>query len=397
MRRLRHHEVSKLLGYYGVLVGIGLMVGVLGPTLGPLAAQTGTSLPQVSLILALRPLGYMAGALLAGRWMDHRAGHPILAGAMLLAATMLALMPLAASLFVLGLCVLGVGLGQGLMDVGSTTLLGWVFYGRLGPYVAGLHFSFGLGAFIAPLIAAAALSSGAGVAGAYWPLAAFLVPLAAWLLWLPSPGHEQGAEGAVAMPRDRGLVGLFVLFFFLYGGLETGFGVWIYQYALDLGVADLKHAALLSSLFWGLLGLGRLLGIPVLARFSPGAFLRVLLPASLAAMLSVLLWPTLPAALWLGCGAFGLFMACIFPTLIVFANERLGGGQRLSGRLTSIFFLGSSSGSMCLPWLMGQAFGPWGPRRALGIGVVNLLGMLTVFVLMQGRRRMDAAGTVGVS
>ena len=36
------------------------------------------------------------------------------------------------------------------MDVGSATLLGWVFHGRLGPYMTGLHGAFGVGAFLSP-------------------------------------------------------------------------------------------------------------------------------------------------------------------------------------------------------------------------------------------------------
>jgi hypothetical protein len=85
------------------------------------------------------------------------------------------------------------------------------------------------------------------------------------------------------------------------------------------------------------------------------------------------------------------FQACGFPSLVVEAVQLLGRGHSLSGKATSIFFLGASTGSMTLPWLMGQAFEPWGPRRALALGLLNLVGMIVVFQLLQARGRRLAA------
>jgi fucose permease len=46
----------------------------------------------------------------------------------------------------------------------------------------------------------------------------------------------------------------------------------------------------------------------------------------------------------------GLFMALTYPTLLNVAQSRMN----LSGNITSIFFVGSSLGSMAVPWIMGQ-------------------------------------------
>jgi fucose permease len=46
----------------------------------------------------------------------------------------------------------------------------------------------------------------------------------------------------------------------------------------------------------------------------------------------------------------GLFMAFTYPTLLNVAQSRMN----LSGNITSIFFVGSSLGSMAVPWIMGQ-------------------------------------------
>jgi fucose permease len=66
----------------------------------------------------------------------------------------------------------------------------------------------------------------------------------------------------------------------------------------------------------------------------------------------IMLWPGSGPALWIGAVGCGLFMASIFPTMLVLAGERL----EISGRVTSWFLVGGGAGSMILPWIIGQAF-----------------------------------------
>ena len=44
------------------------------------------------------------------------------------------------------------GLGQGTLDVGGNINLLWVYQSRVGPYMNALHFCFGVGAFLSPII-----------------------------------------------------------------------------------------------------------------------------------------------------------------------------------------------------------------------------------------------------
>ena len=62
-----------------------------------------------------------------------------------------------------------------------------------------------------------------------------------------------------------------MLFYFLYIGYEAGFGVWIYTYALKLGLGTEITAAYLTSAFWAAFTFGRFLGIPTARRFSSGS------------------------------------------------------------------------------------------------------------------------------
>jgi fucose permease len=364
----------RLVSYYLSLVAVGLIVGTQGPALADLARQTSTDLQGVSLILVMRPLGYLCGALACGRWLDRQSGHPVLAVAALACAILLALVPLAPRLGILAWLILGLGFAHSLLDVGSNILLAWVCGKRLGPYLSGMHFSFGVGAFVGPMLVAWSLAHTGSSGHAFWALSLFLLPLAIWFSLVPRPAHPS-VDDAPALVWDKGLAALLVGCFFLYGGTESGFGAWIYQFALTRRLADPAQAAGVTSLFWGLLGLGRLAGIVILPRLSAQRFLIILVPGALLSVAALLFLPPSPVTLWAASAGMGLCMACIFPTLLVCASQRLAHGGRISGRLTSFMFVGSSAGGMVLPWLMGQLFEPKGPRWAMGLALLSLAGL----------------------
>lgn len=377
---LRKGELPQLAVYYAALIAEGLIVGGLGPSLADLARQTGTDLGGISLVLVMRPLGYLFGALACSVWLDHRPGHPILALACLACALALACVPLSGSLALVASLILVVGFFTSLLDVGSNTLIAWVLGKRLGPFLSGLHFSFGLGAFLGPMLVGWSLARHGHSVWAFWLIAILLLPLALAFRGVPSPAHhatEGEKRGAQAL--DRRMLACFVGLFFLYGGIESGFGSWIYQYAVSLRLAQAGPAALLTSLFWGLLGLGRLLGIPLLARVSPRQLLTALIPAALLSLILLLGCSGAVWALWLGTAGMGLGLSCVFPTMLVYAGERLTGSGRMSGRITGTLFVGSATGGMTLPWIMGQAFEPRGPKVALALVLAALAGLGSLF------------------
>ncbi len=202
------------------------------------------------------------------------------------------------------------------------------------------------------------------------------------LLKVPSPAHEKPPKGTEddSRPLNGRLALLFLAFFFLYGGSESGFGAWIFSYATHSGLTGATQAAYLTSLFYGLLGMGRLLGIPIVARIPANRFLSILIPLVLVSLTALLLWPGSRTALWICTAGAGLGMASIFPLLLIYAGPILSGGSRVSGKVTSYLFVGASMGSMTLPWLMGQAFEPWGPRAAMAIVLVAFALMGTIFL-----------------
>jgi FHS family Na+ dependent glucose MFS transporter 1 len=254
----------------------------------------------------------------------------------------------------------------------------------------GMHFCWGLGSFLSPLVIAQAVRMSGSITWAYWVLALLVVPAAVWLLRVPSPAAQSASkQESEALPQsassEKLLVGLIALLLFLYAGAEASFGGWIFTYATDLNLADETAAALLTSAYWGALTLGRLLAIPIAARVHPRPILFLALGGCLASVGVILLWPASHTALWLGAFGLGLSMATIFPTAISFAGHHLA----ITGQITGWFFVGASAGGMSLPWIIGQLFEAQGPRAMMVSILADLalaMGVLIVLTWHSKRR-----------
>lgn len=373
-------KIANTVGYYAAFVGLGLAMASLGPTLPGLAENTKTQLSEISFLFTARSMGYLLGSLLGGRLYDRMPGHPLISVMLLLMAGMLGLAPLMPLLGLLTLVLLVLGLAEGTVDVGGNTLLVWVHRHRVGPYMNALHFFFGVGAFISPIIIAQALLVSGGITWGYWTLALLMVPVALYVLRLPSPAGQTVAEDGTASPVyvNRLLVVLIALFFFLYVGAEVSFGGWIFTYTVTLGLTGEAAAAYLTSAFWGALTAGRLLAIPIAARFRPRHILLADLAGCLISVSIILLWPGSLLAVWVGTLGIGAAMASVFPTTLSLAERRM----TITGQVTGWFFVGASLGGMSLPWLIGQLFESIGPRVTMVAILVDLCILAVVFAIL---------------
>ena len=178
-------KTSKTIAYYVSFVALGLGFASLGPTLPSLAAHTRTELSQISFLFTAHSLGYLLGSLLVGRSYDRVPGHPLMAIALITMISMLVLVPLISLWWLLVAVLLVLGFGEGTLDVGGNTLLVWVHRDNVGPFMNGLHFFFGAGAFLAPIIIARAVLISGDITWAYWALALLISPIAVWLFFLP--------------------------------------------------------------------------------------------------------------------------------------------------------------------------------------------------------------------
>ena len=375
---LRYRRQLQTVAYFGVMVGLGLAGAALGPTLPSLAAQTGVTIGAVSVLFSARSLGYLCGSLLSGRLYDHLPGHPVMAAAALLLSAMLMLVPQVPLFWMLVGIAGGWGLAESGLDVGANTLLIWVHGSAVAPYMNALHFCFGLGAMLSPMIVARMMVASGAHASAYNVLAVLVVPVVL-LAFLPGPRAPVASAEHAGMPRPSGLLPLIMAFFFLHVAAEASFGGWIYTYALRRGLADEAGAAYLTAAFWAALTAGRLLSILLSARLRPRTLLMGGLAGAIASVAVIAVWPADPAALWVGAAGCGLCIGPMFAATVLLAERRMP----ISGATTAWFFVGTSCGAMTVPYIIGQLFEWRGPQMLLlAMAVVLLLAMLVLAVLL---------------
>ncbi|XP_077869054.1 sodium-dependent glucose transporter 1A-like [Saccoglossus kowalevskii] len=153
------HKILLTFLLYAAFLGLGMCVGVLGPSLIDLQLQVGVGVDTIALIFTAGGAGYMTGSVIGGICFD-RFENQILLGVSLLG--------LAVSVFVIPWCnsfalliVVNVLLtvSEGIIDTGANVVGVNLWKNKSGSYMQALHFIFAVGATISPMIAGPFLTS----------------------------------------------------------------------------------------------------------------------------------------------------------------------------------------------------------------------------------------------
>lgn len=363
--------------YFLSILMLGLFTAIAGPALPTLAANTGSSLDQISLFFVLGSLGYLLGSFFGGRAYDRIPGHRLLALTLLIVAVSGFFIPVIGQLRWLLLVQFILGLAQGANDVGCNTLLLWIHGKDAGPFMNGLHFFFGVGTAIAPLILAGFLSLTGRIEWAFWFCTALCLPLVVWLWRLPEIPARTAEENIEHSEPAVLPVSLLVAAFALAVGAEIGFGNWIYTYSIQMDLSTPISAAYLTSAFWGTFTLGRLLGVWISNRLTPIKILTLDLLGALVSVSLIVVWPHSQLLTWLGTVGIGLFIASVFPTLLVLVGERI----TVTGAITGWMLVGGGLGGMFFPWLIGQVMVRTSKLAMPGIVVGTvLLNLIAIYL-----------------
>ncbi len=384
----KNELIRRTFGYYFLFICLGLDLAITGPTLPALASQTGSRLAQMGLLFLAGSIGYTLGTLVSGRIFDRVAGHPVMGIAQLLVAALLVLVPLTPWLWVLLAILVVKGFAEGFINTGANTLLVWTHGEKVGPFMNGLHFSFGMGAFLSPLLIAQVIGIPGGYRWGFWIVAA--IAALAGIRTLTMPGNPQPATNQTGgTSRLRGgtvpvaLIASAMLFLFFYVGAEVTFGGWIYTYAITLKLATIAGAAYLTSAFWLAFTIGRLVSIPTATRFKPRQVIQTALLGCMTILILGIIFYHTSIVLWLMAVGLGFCMAPIWPTGFTLAGQSID----LTGRLASIILLGDSFGGMVLPSAVGLVIESTGARSMIFIIFISLgFTLLAFFGMLRSRR-----------
>lgn len=363
--------------YYLTFIALGFVIGLIGPTLPGLAENTGTRFKQISYLFTTHSFGYLAGSLLCGHLFDRVRGHPLIGSALVLMTVVMVCIPLMSVLWILVMILFVIGMAEAAVDVGGNTLLVWLHGEKVGPFMNGLHFFFGLGALIAPMVVAKVMVNTGGFSRAYLILGLAIFPLSLLFFRMKSPHIGWQSRDGRSLGQDRVLVLFLSFFFFLHVGAELSYGSWIYSFAVSLDIAGKRGAAYLTSAYWGALTLGRMISVMIAIGVKPKTMIVMDLIGCIASAVLVTFFPHSRYIVWGGTILMGLSIASLFPTTINYAEKNMD----ITGRVTSWFLVGGGIGGMFFPWFVGQRFESTGP---VFMPMLILMIFIIGFMLMAG-------------
>jgi FHS family Na+ dependent glucose MFS transporter 1 len=367
-------------------------MAVIGPTLSDLAGQTGSTLGEIGMVFFLGAGGVSLGTLLGGWTLDRTSGRLVLGAAQIISGSLLFLVPHVGWYVPLLALFVIKGIAGGVVGTGANTLLQWTHGAKAAPFVNALHFFFGLGAFLSPLLLGLLLSAGAAYSDVYTLLALFDISVGAAVLvrlsvpQAPQMGHREAGATGTHSSYLAPIVVAAMLFLFFYVSAELTFGGWVYTYAVTLGLADPARAAYLTSLFWLAFTLGRLISIPVAVRISSAHVLVAALIGCTAFLGLLVVFPASPGVMWLAVAGVGFSMAPMWPSGYNLAVQSI----HLTARLGAVIMLGDSIGGMVLPGLTGLFMERAGAAAMTKLVLASMVATAVAFgaiALFRARRR----------
>jgi FHS family Na+ dependent glucose MFS transporter 1 len=167
-----------------------------------------------------------------------------------------------------------------------------------------------------------------------------------------SPPESSLSPPTAPKAAEYRLLFLIGIFLFLYVGIETGFGLYIFTYAVKhLALGD-RLAAVLNSLFWGSFALGRLLGIGISKVLPPHLMIFYDLTGCVSSLAIMIIFHKFAIALWISTAIYGLSVASIYPSAINYCESRM----EISGKLLSFLVIFAAGGESLIPMVLGATF-----------------------------------------
>ncbi|KAG8198244.1 hypothetical protein JTE90_021501 [Oedothorax gibbosus] len=433
-----------------VFWSFGMCVAFLGPTLLDLGCKTNTVFATMSWVFFSQSLFVLLGSACGGILVQRISHYILLVVSILMMCLTMAIIPFCQALWVLTFVLAIMGFFMGTTDTVANVSMIRIYGKDVSPFLQALHFFYGLGAFISPMIAqpfllnedcspfidnsttpvhildmnetlpAKTLAEAqrmTHIDNVFWIMSALMVPVAVLSLTLLGKDvylrligkgdvNQNKQDAAVAAAADekydtspvsRGqtivITILCASLMFLYDGLQAIYGGYLYSYAVK-GPVNLKktNAAYLNALFWGSFTTGRLVSIALATRFAPAFMLGCNIVGCTLGMLFMLAFSNSKAVLIMGTMIIGLFMSSVFPTALSLTEEYI----KVTPSITTFLVFGAALGEMFMPVILGHEFDRTGPITFLVTGVVlcflSLIIYMAIFVVGHSIIRSTGSG-----
>ncbi len=365
---------------YAAFVPIGIATVLLGPMLPILSARWSLNYSQAGALFTAQYMVSTVAVALSGvlvsRW-----------GFRFAIKTGLVLMSVGVGLLLAGpkllgiLCIGAYGGGLGLAVPAANLLVAEVNPGRRSAKLNLLNFCWSAGAVACPFLVAAA-AKGHRIPVFLGAVAGFALAVAVGIAVMPASIVEPSSNDASrqAGPAIRFMQNAVVMLgalFFLYVGVENGFGGWIASYAKSLGNLTPSQAVMSPSFFYAALMLGRWAAPLALRSIDEVRLVQGGLLVGCAGMGGLVLshewWGVILSA-----SVAGLGLACVYPITISLLSREFGTG---AARIGSLMFFLSNIGGGLLPWVVGLSSNHFDSLKAgLAVPLIGCAAMYGLYL-----------------
>ena len=311
---------------YLAFVSLGLPDGLLGIAWPFMSARSNVPLDYLGILLLGFTSGYLSTSATSGKIMKYISLGMLLTISCLLTALSLIAYALVDAWHIMIVASFFLGSGGGAIDSSINTFAASRFSAST---VNWLHAFYGVGATTGPLLVTLMLAKDLDWYHGYIAVAAiqfslailFLFTRKQWYVSSNEEGHHTSSEYLQTLRLP--IVWVSVTIFFLYTGLEQGFGQWLFTILTQSRGVTEETAGLLTGSYWGSLTVGRIIFGIVLTKIPVK---NVLSGAMIGIVAGIILFAINMSYITtiMGIVTLGIAVAPVFPCLISVTPERLG-------------------------------------------------------------------------
>ncbi len=360
-----------------------LLMGSLLPTLKFGDARSGSlgSFPLVGILVATA---------LVGPVLDKLGAKAALAVALALIASALAAIPSLGTYTAIAVAALVYGLGAGVLNAATNTLISGLSASGRGAALNLLGFSFSLGALAVPLLMSLTRGRFSSATVLYiLAVTSAAILLSVLLQKFPAPTQASTPLGSLLKVLRQPLVWLFGALLFFESCNENCMFVWAGKVSQDLLHTSAQRAELVLLGLSASMGAGRLFAVLWLRWI--GDRNTVLLSASItiAGAITVLSSATFFGAA-MGFCVIGLGLSAIFPTILGMAGDRFPRETgTVFGAIITVGLVGGGAGPVLGSWAA-----TFNPARVLVIPLVAATGVAALTWIVSSRKHAVIGSTL---
>jgi fucose permease len=374
------------LSVFALFILYGTSMTIIGATLPKILANFHWDYLTAGIVLGAGAVTYFLSTFASGYLVKRWGAKPTILLALTLIVAGLAFFATTPDPAINTLLSALIGFGQGGVEVGVNSTILHVDERNSGRPMNLLHGAFAIGAIVGPLTVSLLLQSGLDWASVYRGMAVIFGLLAVLMGFAALPRVQpKSAEHDETRARLSANPAYWLSFvaLFLYVGVELGLSNWVAEYFVVVFAYAPEASAMLVSLFWLGVLVGRF-GVPLLCQDShPDAALiglSALATASIA--LLMLLGYADPSAISADIGRALLFLAGLgcsiyYPGVMTLVGK---GFPLAQSQAVGFAATGGGVGSFVFPFLMSSIAQSWGIRAGFATYGVFAAGMTVAAV-----------------